>query len=61
MTDQTIRPAYSKWPDYNRALREVLARLTPSTRVPYGPFGPTWWFRLLNPSWGVRVVPVAAD
>ena len=28
MTDQTIRPAYSKWPDYNRALREVVARLT---------------------------------
>jgi hypothetical protein len=22
VTDQTIRPAYSKWPEYNRALRD---------------------------------------
>jgi hypothetical protein len=28
MTDLTIRPAYSKWPDYNRALRDVVAGLT---------------------------------
>lgn len=27
MSDLTIRPAYSKWPDYNRALRDVVARL----------------------------------
>jgi len=24
----TIRPAYSKWPDYNRSLRDVVAALT---------------------------------
>jgi uncharacterized damage-inducible protein DinB len=29
MTSSTIRPAYSKWPDYNRHLREVVAALTP--------------------------------
>jgi len=28
MTDQTIRPAYCKWPDYNRALRDAVAGLT---------------------------------
>ncbi len=28
MSDLTIRPAYSKWPDYNRALRDVVATLT---------------------------------
>ena len=28
MTDLTIRPAYSKWPDYNRALHEVVASMT---------------------------------
>ena len=28
MTDETIRPAYSKWPDYNRRLRDVVAGLT---------------------------------
>ncbi len=28
MSDATIRPAYSKWPDYNRALRDVVAGLT---------------------------------
>ena len=28
MTDLTIRPAYSKWPDYNRALRVVVASMT---------------------------------
>ena len=24
----TIRPAYSKWPDYNRSLRDVVAAMT---------------------------------
>ena len=24
----TIRPAYSKWPDYDRRLREIVATLT---------------------------------
>jgi len=28
MTDATIRPAFSKWPDYNRRLRDVVAVLT---------------------------------
>ena len=28
MRNVTIRPAYSKWPDYNQALREVVAGLT---------------------------------
>lgn len=28
MTDHAIRPAFSKWPDYNRALRDVVASLT---------------------------------
>jgi DinB superfamily len=28
VSNQTIRPAYSKWPDYNRALRDVVATLT---------------------------------
>jgi hypothetical protein len=28
MTDLTIRPAYSKWPDYDRALRDVVASMT---------------------------------
>jgi hypothetical protein len=28
MSGQTIRPAYSKWPDYNRRLRDVIAGLT---------------------------------
>ena len=28
MSDTTIRPAYSKWPDYNRALRDVVASMT---------------------------------
>jgi DinB superfamily len=28
MNDATIRPAYSKWPDYNSALRDVIAGLT---------------------------------
>ena len=28
MTTLTIRPAYSKWPDYNRRLRDVVAVLT---------------------------------
>jgi hypothetical protein len=28
MTNLTIRPAYSKWLDYNRALRDVVATLT---------------------------------
>jgi hypothetical protein len=28
MTDATIRPAFSKWPDYNRRLRDVVAMLT---------------------------------
>ena len=28
MTDLAIRPAFSKWPDYNRALRDVVASLT---------------------------------
>ncbi|MBA2306048.1 MAG: DinB family protein [Acidobacteria bacterium] len=27
MSDQTIRPAFSKWPDYNRRLLEVVAAL----------------------------------
>ncbi len=27
MSDQTIRSAFSKWPDYNRRLREVVAAL----------------------------------
>ena len=25
----TIRPAYSKWPEYNRRLRDIVANLTP--------------------------------
>ena len=28
MTDATIRPAYSKWPEYNRRLRDVVAAMT---------------------------------
>jgi hypothetical protein len=28
MPNQTIRPAYSKWPEYNRRLRDVVAALT---------------------------------
>lgn len=28
MSDLTIRPAYSKWPDYQRAFRDVVAGLT---------------------------------
>jgi DinB superfamily len=28
MTDLRIRPAYSKWPDYNRRLRDVVAAMT---------------------------------
>jgi uncharacterized damage-inducible protein DinB len=28
MTNATIRPAYSKWPEYNRRLRDVVAALT---------------------------------
>jgi hypothetical protein len=28
MQSLTIRPAYSKWPDYNRALRDVVASMT---------------------------------
>jgi len=28
MTDLPIRPAYTKWPDYNRALRDVVASMT---------------------------------
>jgi uncharacterized damage-inducible protein DinB len=28
MSDRTIRPAYSKWPDYNRRLRDIVAALT---------------------------------
>jgi uncharacterized damage-inducible protein DinB len=28
MSDRTIRSAYSKWPDYNRHLRDVIAGLT---------------------------------
>ena len=28
MSDQTIRPAYSTWPAYNRRLRDVVAALT---------------------------------
>ena len=28
MGDMTIRPAYSKWPEYNRRLRDVVAGLT---------------------------------
>lgn len=28
MSDATIRPAYSNWPRYNRALRDVVASLT---------------------------------
>jgi hypothetical protein len=28
MSDLTIRPAYSKWPEYNRRLRDVVATLT---------------------------------
>ena len=29
MTSPTIRPAYSKWPEYNRRWRDVVAGLTP--------------------------------
>src|SRR6187455_2886669 len=29
MTSQTIRPAFSNWPDYNRRLRDAVAALTP--------------------------------
>jgi hypothetical protein len=28
MSEGTIRPAYSKWPDYNRRFRDVIAGLT---------------------------------
>jgi hypothetical protein len=28
MSDLTIRPAFSKWPDYNRRLRDVVAAMT---------------------------------
>jgi hypothetical protein len=28
MSDATIRPAYSKWPEYNRRLRDVVAAMT---------------------------------
>jgi len=28
MSNTTIRPAYSKWPDYNRRLRDVVGALT---------------------------------
>ena len=28
MNDLTIRPAFSKWPDYNRRLRDVVAAMT---------------------------------
>lgn len=28
MSDLAIRPAYSKWPDYNRRLRDIVAELT---------------------------------
>jgi hypothetical protein len=28
MSDLTIRPAYSKWPDYDRRLRDIVATLT---------------------------------
>ena len=28
MTNLSIRPAYSKWPDYNRALRGIVASMT---------------------------------
>jgi hypothetical protein len=28
MTDGTIRPAYSRWPEYNRSLRDVVASMT---------------------------------
>lgn len=28
MSDLTIRPAYSKWPEYNRRLRDVVAAMT---------------------------------
>jgi hypothetical protein len=28
MTTATIRPAYSKWPEYNRRLRDVVAAMT---------------------------------
>ena len=28
MSSPTIRPAYSKWPDYNRALRDIVAAMT---------------------------------
>jgi hypothetical protein len=28
MSDVTIRPAYSRWPDYNRRLRDVIAAMT---------------------------------
>ena len=28
MSDTAIRPAYSKWPEYNRSLRDVVAGLT---------------------------------
>jgi hypothetical protein len=28
MTDETIRPAYSRWPEYNRRLRDVVAAMT---------------------------------
>lgn len=28
MSGATIRPAYSKWPDYNRRLRDVVAAMT---------------------------------
>jgi uncharacterized damage-inducible protein DinB len=28
MSEQTIRPAFSKWPDYQRRLRDVIAAMT---------------------------------
>ena len=28
MSEMTIRPAYSSWPEYNRRLRDVVAAMT---------------------------------
>ena len=44
MSEPTIRPAYSKWPDYNRRLRDVVAGLTEQqlARCPSPPRWPLW-------------------
>jgi hypothetical protein len=44
MGGQVIRPAFSTWPDLNRALRDVVAGLTPAqlARQPSPQRWPLW-------------------